>query len=115
MGNVTTPTEPLVPAEPTEPTAPAKRSGIADRARSLVSRGGRGLGLALLVLVASLPFRGMPQEGGYLSFDPCLLFALGLLGAGALLLRGQETAEGEGRAERARKPRSPLGALTLAA
>ncbi len=56
----------------------------------------------------------MRQEG-YLPVDPAALLSIGLVGAGILLLRGQQPTQ-EGAAESGVIPRerSPLGALTLA-
>lgn len=71
-------------------------------------------GLGLLALVAFMFFTGLTGPNGSLSIDPGLLFAVALVGAGVLLLRGQDgTAEAGG--VKAPRKRSPLGVLTLSA
>ncbi|HWC14103.1 MAG TPA: hypothetical protein VG929_05865 [Actinomycetota bacterium] len=56
------------------------------------------------------------SPGGYVSIDPAVMFAVGLVAAGILLLRGQEPAvDDAGRAASAERERSPLGVLTLSA
>lgn len=97
--------------EAPEETTPTLRS----RGRSLLQRGGRVFGLGLLTLVAFLFFKGMADPYGFLAVDPGLLFAIALVGAGVLLLRGQEATDQVTRGVRAPRKRSPLGVLTLAA
>lgn len=99
------------PAEPDQ--VPTTR--LIERGRDLVRRGGRVVGLALLALLAFLVLRGMVTPYGYLSLDAGLLFAIGLVAAGVLLLRGREPVYEGVRARRAERPRSPLGILTLSA
>ena len=72
-------------------------------------------GLGLLTFVAFLFFTGMADPYGFLAVDPGLLFAIALVGAGVLLLRGQEATDGATGAMRAPRKRSPLGVLTLSA
>ena len=81
----------------------------------MLQRGGRVFGLGLLTLVAFLFFKGMADPYGFLAVDPGLLFAIALVGAGVLLLRGQEATDGVTGAVRAPRKRSPLGVLTLSA
>lgn len=97
--------------ETPEQTSPSLRS----RGRGLLQRGGRVFGLGLLTLVAFLFFKGMADPYGFLAVDPGLLFAVALVGAGVLLLRGQDATDHAARGVRAPRKRSPLGVLTLAA
>lgn len=82
------------------------------RLRGLIRRSGRAVGYGLLLLVGLLIFSGMT---GSSAIDPGFIFAVALVGAGVLLLRGQEPVATEGAAIRARRARSPLGLLTLSA
>lgn len=103
-----------MPPEPTEPTP--SRSRFIDRGRSFFRHSARTLGLVLLTFVAWVWMRAMADPYGYLSVDPAVLFAMGLVGAGVLLLRGQQPVyEETGEAEVVKKERSPLGILTLSA
>lgn len=85
------------------------------RLRALVRRSGRALGYGLLALVAVLILNGMTDPYGSFSIDPGVIFALALVGAGVLLLRGQEPVAAEGTRLRPSRPKSPLGILTLSA
>lgn len=84
------------------------------RLRVLARRGGRVLGYGLLALVALLIFNGMTDPYSSFSIDPGFIFAVALVGAGVLLLRGQEPMA-EGERVRPTRPKSPLGILTLSA
>src|SRR5688572_13618365 len=97
--------------ETPEETKPRLRN----RGRDLLQRGGRVFGLGLLTLVAFLFFKGMADPYGFLAVDPGLLFAIALVGAGVLLLRGQEATDHAIGAVRTPRKRSPLGVLTLSA
>ena len=81
--------------------------------RGLVRRSGRVVGYGLLILVAFLIFNGMSDPTSSLAIDPGFIFAVALVGAGVLLLRGQEPVASGGTTVRAPRPRSPLGILTL--
>ena len=84
------------------------------RFRSAARRGARTVGLILLIFVAWVWMRGMADPYGYLSIDAGVLFAIGLVAAGVLLLREQQPVYDEaGAAVAPPKPRSPLGVLTL--
>jgi len=83
--------------------------------RALVRRSGRALGYGLLILVAFLIFTGMSDPFSTMPVDPGFLFAVALVGAGVLLLRGQEAVVGGEPVVRPARPRSPLGILTLSA
>jgi hypothetical protein len=83
------------------------------RLRGLVRRSGRVLGYGLLALVALLVFNGMTDPYSSSSIDPGFIFAVALVGAGVLLLRGQEPVATEGARVRTSRPKSPLGILTL--
>jgi hypothetical protein len=77
-------------------------------------RGARTVGLILLFFVAWVWVRGMADPYGYLSIDPGVIFAAGLVAAGVLLLRGQQPVyEDADTMVVEPKQRSPLGALTL--
>ncbi|HEV3473695.1 MAG TPA: hypothetical protein VG408_10945, partial [Actinomycetota bacterium] len=92
--------------------APTPRSF--PRGRMLLSRGSKLLGLGLLTLVAYVLVRGLMDPYDSISLDPGFWVASGLVGAGVLLLRGQEGIEDEVvSVARAPRPRSPLGVLTL--
>ena len=105
---------PTTPEPATEPEPPSPGSDPADGARSLLRGGARALGLLLLIFVAWVWVRGMADPHGYLSVDPAVLFAMGLVGAGVLLLRGQQPVYEElGTTALEPKKGSPLGILTL--
>ena len=77
-------------------------------------RGARTVGLILLFFVAWVWVRGMADPYGYLSIDPGVIFAAALVGAGVLLLRGQQPVYDDAEAMVVEpKQRSPLGVLTL--
>lgn len=101
----------MSPIETPDQTNPSLRS----RGRDLLQRGGRAFGLGLLTLVAFLFFKGMADPYGFLAIDPALLFAVALVGAGVLLLRGQEATDPATGGARTPRRRSPLGVLTLSA
>lgn len=88
---------------------------LRSRGRGLLQRGGRAFGLGLLTLVAFLFFKGMADPYGFLAIDPGLLFAIALVGAGVLLLRGEDAADEATGRPRAPRRGSPLGVLTLSA
>lgn len=94
---------------------------IKDRGLDVVRRSGRVLGAALLAVVAVMWLRGMTSGDhdrppyGSPSFEPGFLLAIGLVGAGLLLLRGQQPVGEETAGTRVERPRSPLGILTLSA
>lgn len=102
----------------TTPTDPPKAEGgpaaqVLERAQGVLRKSARTLGLVLLTFVAWVFVRAVADPYGHLSIDPGVVFAVGLVGAGVLLLRGQqpgEAAEGTASLPRAR---SPLGVLTL--
>jgi hypothetical protein len=98
-----------------DPSSPGPgSSAVGARLRSLARRGARTVGLILLTFVAWVWVRGMASPHGYLSVDAGVLFAMGLVAAGVLLLRGQQPVyEEAGAADAAPKRRSPLGVLTL--
>ena len=96
-----------------QPTTPLGSTRSWPRLRALVRRSGRALGYALLALVALLIFNGMTDPYSSFSIDPGFIFALALVGAGVLLLRGQEPVLAIGTRIRPSRPRSPLGILTL--
>ena len=83
--------------------------------RGLVRRGGRVFGLVLLALVGAVLIKGMFEPYGLFNVDDGFLFAIVLVGAGVLLLRGHESGTDAAAIVRPRNPRSPLGALTLSA
>ena len=101
------------PAEPVD-AAPGRGNQAVRRAQGLVRRGARPLGLLLLTFVAWVFVRGIVDPDADLSIDPAVIVAFGLVGAGVLLLRGQQPAldAAEGVAQVPRE-RSPLGVLTL--
>lgn len=104
---MSTPPDPV-----TEPAT--ESSDSATGTRSWLRRGARTTGLILLVFVAWVWFRGMADPYGYLSIDPGVIFAAALVGAGVLLLRGQQPVYEEAEIRAAEpKQRSPLGVLTL--
>lgn len=87
---------------------------MGNRIKALARRGARTVGLVLLVFVAFIWVRGMASPYGFLSIDAGVLFAMGLVAAGVLLLRGQQPVDEEaGGAVPPPRPRSPLGVLTL--
>lgn len=98
-----------------DPTSPGPGpKGVGDRLRSVARRGARTVGLVLLTFVAWVWVRGMANPYGYLSVDAGVVFAMGLVAAGVLLLRGQQPIDEEtGAGIAAARPRSPLGFLTL--
>lgn len=81
----------------------------------LIRRGSKTIGLILLFFVAYVWVRSLADPYGHLSIDPGVIFAAALVGAGVLLLRGQQPVyEEEADAVPAEpKKRSPLGVLTL--
>lgn len=83
--------------------------------RALVRRGGRVFGLVLLAAVGAALVKGMLEPYGLFNVDDGFLFAIVLVGAGVLLLRGHESATDAAAIGRPRNPRSPLGVLTLSA
>lgn len=82
--------------------------------RGLVRRGGRVFGVVLLAFVGFVLIKSMMEPYGLFNIDAGFLFAVVLVAAGLLLLRGQESAVAAATL-RPRKPRSPLGVLTLSA
>lgn len=93
---------------------PAPESSITATTKAWLRRGSRTIGLVLLFFVAWVWVRGMADPYGYLSIDPAVVFAAALVGAGVLLLRGQQPAyEGTDSTVAEPKQRSPLGVLTL--
>ena len=105
---------PESPARP-DPASPGPGHGrLRARFRSAARRGARTVGLILLTFVAWIWVRGMASPHGYLSIDAGVLFAMGLVAAGVLLLREQQPVyEEAGTAVAPPKQRSPLGVLTL--
>ena len=101
--------------KPTEPTERHPGNGMLERARSALRGGGRVVGIAILAILTLVVVRKIFSPGGYLSFDPIVLLAVALVGAGVLLLRGQDTVAESERVERAPRERSPLGLVTLSA
>ena len=82
--------------------------------RRLIGKSTRTVGLILLAFVAWVLVRVAVDPGAYLSFDPAILLAVGLVGGGVLLLRGQQPAYDEiDQVAVVPKPSSPLGILTL--
>ena len=96
----------------TDPASPGQGQAISSR--PWLRRGARTVGLILLFFVAWVWVRGMADPYGYLSIDPGVIFAAALVGAGVLLLRGQQPVYDDAEATVVEpKQRSPLGALTL--
>ena len=94
-----------------EPTA---KSSMGATAKSWLARGSRTVGFVLLFFVAWVWIQGMIDPFAELSIDPAVIFAAFLVGAGVLLLRGQQPAyEGTDITVAEARPRSPLGVLTL--
>lgn len=95
------------------PIVPSRRPGLL---RGLLGRTTYAIGLILLVFVAWVIVRTLLAPGNYLSFDPALVVAIGLVGAGVLMLRGQQpVSDGVERTVSLDKESSPLGILTLSA
>lgn len=106
-------TEPELEVEATQLTPSSRRSGFF---RGLLRRATYVIGLILLVFVAWVIMRTILSPGQYLSFDPAIVVAIGLVAAGVLLLRGQQPAYDEAeRTAPLEKEGSPLGILTLSA
>lgn len=101
--------------KPTEPIERGPGKGILDAARSALRGSGRVVGITILAILTVVVVRKIFSPGGYLSFDPTVLLAIALVGAGVLLLRGQDTVTESERAEQAPRERSPLGLVTLSA
>lgn len=101
---------------PEPPESPTTRNRLMARGRDFFRHSARTLGLILLTFVAWVWVRAMADPYGYLSVDPAVLFAMGLVGAGVLLLRGQQPVyEEAGATVVVPKQKSPLGVLTLSA
>ena len=74
-----------------DPASPGVgRGGLGNRAREWFRRGSRTIGVILLVFVAVVWFQSMTDPTSAFSIDAGVLFAMGLVAAGVLLLRGQE-------------------------
>ncbi|HEX2296698.1 MAG TPA: hypothetical protein VHN37_15500 [Actinomycetota bacterium] len=103
---------------PTDPATTEARAGAPAfvRMQGVLRKSARALGLVLLTFVVWVFVRAVADPDGRLSIDPGVIFAVGLVGAGVLLLRGQQPAP-EAAEQTAPLPRarSPLGVLTLSA
>lgn len=101
---------------PTDPAQTEDRVGppVLSRAQGVLRKSAQTLGLVLLTFVAWVFLRAVANPYDDVSIDPGVVFAVGLVGAGVLLLRGQQPAldATEGAASVPRD-RSPLGVLTL--
>jgi hypothetical protein len=105
-------TEPELQLEES-PATPSKRTRFL---RDLLGRFTYVIGLILLVFVAWVVVRTILDPGRYLSFDPSIVVAIGLVGAGILMLRGQQPVTDEiERTTSLERESSPLGVLTLSA
>jgi hypothetical protein len=103
---------------PTDPAVTEARPGgsVLVRAQGILRKSARALGLVLLTFVVWVFVRAVADPDGRLSIDPGVVFAVGLVGAGVLLLRGQQPVpETADQAAPMPRPRSPLGVLTLSA
>ena len=98
-----------------DPSSPGSGHGrLRAKFRSAARGGALAVGLILLTFVAWIWVLGMASPWGYLSVDAGVLFAIGLVAAGVLLLREQQPVYDEtGAAVAAPRQRSPLGVLTL--
>lgn len=105
-----------VMSSPVDPSrTPSQTEDAWSAFRGFVRRGGTVFGVALLTLLSWLLIRAMTEPSGLLSIDPGFLFAIVLVAAGVLLLRGQEPDVGDAATARRPRRRSPLGILTLSA
>lgn len=107
-----------VASTPTDPasTEARPRGPVSGWAQGILRKSARTLGLVLLTFVAWVFVRAVADPEGHLSIDAGVVFAVGLIGAGVLLLRGQEPApETAEQSAPLPKARSPLGVLTLSA
>jgi hypothetical protein len=97
---------------------PAKndpRRSLLARGRQALQGGGRLIGLLILGILSLIVINAVFAPGGYLSFDPTALVAMALVGAGVLLLRGQDPPEAAAGPKASARPPSPLGLATLSA
>lgn len=100
---------------PEEPVTTDAAQGRKDALSTWLRRSARTMGLILLIFVAWVWVRAMADPYGYLSIDPAVIIAIGLVGAGVLLLRGQQPAYEIEQTAPLEKEHSPLGVLTLSA
>jgi hypothetical protein len=97
---------------------PAKndpKTSLLARGRQALQGGGRLIGLLILGILSLVVLNALFSPGGYLSFDPTALLAMALVGAGVLLLRGDDRAEAAAGSKALRRQPSPLGLATLSA
>lgn len=106
-------------ADPTKnDTEPAKnhpKKSLLVRGRQALQGGGRLIGLLILGILSLIVLNAVFAPGGYLSFDPTALVAMALVGAGVLLLRGEDPSEVSAGTKASARPPSPLGLATLSA